>query len=142
MAVFIIDSKLKKYDFVVTVPVMKTHMQPSMSICTHRRGLLLHQLVDPFAKLPGEGGEGNPMGLSFPTFPLVVGPGFGVQTQLGQRQLKERLPQRPTVAASALSIDPALSGLPHGGSKATVGSISIVALEPVYLTRPPSLPPL
>jgi len=108
-----------------------------MSICTHHRGLLAHQLVDPFAKLPGEGGEGNPMGLSFPTFPLVVGPGFGVPTQLGQRQLKERLPQRPTVAASALGIDPALPGLPYGGSKATVGSIGIVALEPAEVPGVP-----
>ena len=108
-----------------------------MSICTHHRGLLAHQLVDLFAQLAGEGGEGNPMGLSFPTFPLVVGPGFGVQTQLGQRQLKERLPQRPTVAASALGIDPALPGLPHGRSKTTVGSVDIVALEPAEVPGVP-----
>jgi len=32
VAVFIIDSKLKKYDFVVTVPVMKTHMHTVVSL--------------------------------------------------------------------------------------------------------------
>ena len=77
------------------------------------------------------------MGLSFPTFPLVVGPGFGVQTQLGQRQLEERLPQQPTVAASALGIDPAPPGLSHGGGKAAVGSIGIVAPEPAEVPRVP-----
>jgi len=56
---------------------------------------------------------------------------------LDQRQLKERLPQRPTVAVSAPGIDPALPGLPHGGGKATVGGIGIVAPEPAEVPGVP-----